>query len=63
MWIRAVQWRKGTAVVSLPRDVVRTWRLDGSRHVVMTLEEGGLRIRPLTDQDVLQAPLPAREGA
>ena len=58
MQIRKIQWEKGSAMVTLPRDLVRLWHLEEVHYVVMTLEEGALRIRPLSNAELIHYPAP-----
>jgi len=56
--IRPVQWHKGSAMVTIPRELVRRWHLDEVHYVVIDHDGGALRIRPLTDQELRQVPIP-----
>ena len=46
-------------MITLPRDVVRRWHLDEIHYVVIDIEPGALRIRPLADAELRD--LPTRE--
>ena len=45
-------------MVTIPRELVRRWHLDEVHYVVIDHDGGALRIRPLTDQELRQVPVP-----
>lgn len=52
----------GTSVVlTVPRAIMRRWELAHIQHVLVTLEDHELRIRPLSTDDLLQYPAPEEE--
>ena len=61
MWIRKLH-RMGTShVLTVPRDVMRLWERAHVGHVVITFEGGGLRVQPLTAEELLSYPAPEEE--
>ncbi len=61
MWIRKLH-RMGTSVVlTVPVAVMRRWEQANVHHVLVTLEDDQLRIRPLATEDLMKYPAPQEE--
>lgn len=62
MWIRKLHRMGTSTVLTVPMQLMRVWERMEVRHVLITVDNGGLRVQPLTPEDLMHYPTPEEEA-